>query len=104
MNNIQLWSRAIDKKILIVLGVACALALAAAIGLALPTAEPSVNIKVLNALITSTLLVFVWGLFRLVRPTRYSPGWATAEIIVVPLAWTMLVIALALWFDYANRD
>jgi hypothetical protein len=102
MKNIELWSREIDWKILIFAGAFCSLALAALVGSALPPPIPFRQTPLLGGLLTTALLVFVWSLFHLVRPERYSRKWAVAEAIVIPVVWGLFVGALAVWFSGLN--
>src|SRR3974390_2385251 len=97
MDNILLWSRATDRKILIAGVVACFLLLAAAIGSALPTPEPVDGLSLLQGLIAASMLAFVWGGFRVARPARRGGRWVVAEAIVVPLVWGLLVAVLGFW-------
>ena len=102
MKNIQLWSRDIDRKILIVIGAFCSLLVAALIGSVLPPPFPFKHITIFDALLTTALLVLVWSVFRVVRPDRYSRKWAVAEAIVIPVVWGLLVGVLAVWFCGLN--
>ena len=102
MKNIELWSRATDRKILIGLGLAFCLGVAAFAGWLLPEPVQVGNIQLLGAFITVMLLVFVWAGFRLLRPLWYRRGWVIAEIITVPLTWALLVVLLGLWFAHLN--
>lgn len=98
MKNIELWSREIDKKLLIIGSSICALALAAAIGSALPAPTTEIaGIHFFDAFITVMLLIAVWGAFRLIRPVRFGQRWLIAEVFTVPSVWLILVIALACW-------
>jgi len=104
MKNIQLWSRVTDRKILVAIGFLCCLAFAAVIGATLPTPAESDAIRFVDAFISTMLLVLVWGGFRLVRPARYRQPWVLAEVIAVPVIWTLLVIALAFWFGQLHDE
>ena len=104
MKNILLWSRTTDRKILLAAGVLCALALALAVGLALPAPEGCDAVRLLNGFIAAMLLVLVWASFRLARPCRYSHKWVVAEAWVVPVAWALLVAALGFWCFHSQRS
>ena len=89
MNVIALWS-------------AC-LALAAAVGVVIPTPVEGDYVRLIDAFITTMLLIAVWAGFRLVRPVRFARVWVAAEFIAVPVLWTVLVVALSLWFQYLHN-
>src|SRR5690349_767567 len=99
MRNVVIWSRAIDRQILLGIGCVCLLALASSVGLLLPTPEPSEFVIFINAFVTAALLLFVWGGFRLIRPSRYSQNWDTAEPVAVAVAWLVLVAVLGVWLN-----
>ena len=100
MKNILIWSRATDRNIGIATSAICALALAALIGFALPAPGPCDAIPLLDGFIAAMLLLFIWGSFHMARPSRYSQGWAVAEVFVIPLVWGLLVAALGFWLHH----
>ena len=102
MNNIILWSRGTDRKILATLGVICGLLFAAFVGSIIPSPGPSESFAFVNAAITTSLLLFIWLGFRLLRPIRYDRRWLIGEFIAVPLLWLLLVVALAIWFHHLH--
>jgi hypothetical protein len=57
MKNALLWSPATDRKILLAAGIFCALALAVAVGSALPAPEAPDMIRLLDGFIAAILLV-----------------------------------------------
>src|ERR1041384_2137708 len=101
MRDIEIWSRNTDWKILITVGW---LLLAIVAGFIVPAPAPLDHIQPLVALMTMFLMIFVWALFRLVQPARWSRKWSVAELIVVPAAWLLLVVALAFWFSHLQDE
>ena len=99
MRNTVLWSRGIDCQILKSIGCVCLLTFAGLVGLLLPAPEPSECVTLINAFVTAALLLFVWGGFRLVRPSAYNYNWEVVEPFAVALAWIVLVAVLALWLN-----
>ena len=102
MKNVELWPRDTDRKILVAASTLSVVAFAALVGAWLPTPQAVVHLDGLSSLITAALLVFVWGAFRSVRPVRYTQTWIVAEFVAVPVIWTLLVVALALWFHHLS--
>jgi len=84
--------------------VTLALGVAAAVGAFLLEPAPAENIRLLGGLIAAILLVFLWGVFRLLRPTRYRQSWVIAEFITIPLLWLALVTALGIWFAHLQSS
>lgn len=102
MKSTQIWSRDLDRKILIVAGKVCSLAIAALTGAAIPPPTPADEMRLFDGFVTTMLLIFVWGVFHLLRPSRDSRGWSLAQFIAIPLAWALLVGVLAFWFGGLN--
>ncbi len=76
MKNLQICSRETGLKIVLAAGL---LGLASSIGaILLPSPAPDFDASILGGVLTGTLLVLVWGIFNLVRPSRYSRQWAMA--------------------------
>ena len=97
MKNILLWSRTTDRKILLAARIPSALALAFAVGSALPVLDGFYPVRLVHGFIAAMLLVLIWAGFRLARPCRYSHKWVVAEAWVVPLTWAVLVAAQGFW-------
>jgi hypothetical protein len=90
MKNVEIWSRATDRNILTGLRWVGVLLLAAMVGYAYPT-EPIYNLAPVDALITSLLLILVWGCFHVLQPSRPGPTWRILEGVGVPAVWMLLV-------------
>lgn len=43
------------------------------------------------------LALFVWSVFRLIKPIGYDCNWQIAELILVPLYSLMLALAATVW-------
>ena len=97
LKTIVLWSRETDAIIAVEF---CSFAFAAGVGCIIPAPVDDGQMRLIDASITMLSLAFVWSGFRLIRPLRPSRLWIIAEWIVVPIIWTGLVIALAVWFGH----
>jgi hypothetical protein len=49
------------------------------------------------------LALFVWAFFRLVRPFHAGHSWQIAELVLVPLYWFPIFLAVAAWIGWLNR-
>ena len=98
MRATQVWSRETDRKILV--GLGC-LALASGVGFLLP--EPVEGLRLLNVFIASVVLVFVWGVFRILQPMQYGRVWLKGELFAVLSTWIVLMIAVGIWFAHLER-
>ena len=97
MNNLELCSRAIDQKIIVVAGAVGCWLLAGVVGLALPAPDSVPGFRLMDGFLVAMLLVLVWAGFRLLRPRRYRRRWVVAEPVVVLLVWGLFVVALGFW-------
>lgn len=104
LKTVVLWSRETDQIIAVAFGLLCCFAFAAGVGCIIPAPVDDGQMRLINASITMSLLAFVWSGFRLIRPFQPSHLWMIGEWIVVPLFWTVLVIALAVWFGHLQPD
>jgi hypothetical protein len=95
MKNPNIWSRDTDRRILVIARMLFFVALAASVGLLYPTA-PLYSLPPINALVSGLLLILVWGVFHLVRPSRPGQIWLPLERIGVPAVW-MLLLAVFLF-------
>lgn len=102
MNTVVLWSRAVDQKILVSLGCICVLALSGLTGVLLPSPWPGDGFRLVGGMLTTTLLVLVWGTFRLIRTVRYNNIWVVSEFVLVPVLWGLFVMGLAVWFQHLH--
>jgi len=98
MQNRLFPSLKMDDKVLIIL---LCLGFAAFIGCLLPV--PFYVSRVLGGFISVGLAVLVWCVFRLVEPRRYSRKWAIAELMVVPVVWVLLMVAVGVWFYHLGH-
>lgn len=96
MKNLEIWSRDTDLKILIIVRWMCVLGLAASVGLLYPT-EPLYSLPPINALVSGLILILVWGVFHLVRPSRAGQIWLVMERVAIPTVW-MLLLTVFLFF------
>ena len=96
MRNIQVSSPETDRKVLTV----AAVTISAAVGYLLPALLQDPRMRILDALITLALGILVWGVFRLLEPSRFSQKWVVAKIAGIPIVWLLLVLALAIWFSH----
>lgn len=111
MKNIEFSSPETDRKILValreVLIVVSVLAVASSVGYLLPAlidSDCASSIQYCDALVGVALLVFVWGLFHILEPTRrYSRKWAVAEVIGIPMVWLLLLSGL-IWLQPLHKD
>jgi hypothetical protein len=115
MTSAQHLSRQADWKVLIPLG---SLLFAALVGYVLPppTEYPPdpkgfppltvlFGMRFVDAFIAVSLLVLVWGVFRLLEPgRRYSRTWVIAKTVGIPLIWITLIVALGYWFAYLHTE
>ena len=61
--------------------------------------------RFVDAFIAMSLLVLVWGVFRLLEPgRRYSRMWVIAKTVGIPLIWILLVVALGFWFAHLHEE
>jgi len=99
MKNLQLTSRKTNAKVLTALASVGFFAIAGElIGCFVPAAACAL------AVISVGLAVFVWSIFRLIKPGRYDRSWNLAEVILVPLCWLMLLLAVYVSLGWAiNR-
>jgi hypothetical protein len=104
MKNVEIWSRVADRKILAAAAAFCILLLAAFVGGCLPGPEPDDVFPLINGFIAAMLLVFVWGLFGVVRPSRRGQGWLMAQAVGIPLIWLLLVTVFGLWFRHVYES
>ncbi len=98
MNNIQIWSRETDLKLLRNLATAGIVLFAAFVGALVPMPVQSTAITILYMAISVSLGIFAWGIFNIMKPLYYDKRWEIGEMIVVPLTWILLVSVLALCF------
>jgi hypothetical protein len=94
MNNIQIWPRQVDFKILKILSTLGLLLFAAFVGTLLPA--PSNEIMILNMCITACLGITAWSAFNIIEPVNYDKRWNNREMVAVPIVWILLVLVFAL--------
>jgi hypothetical protein len=95
MKNLEIWSRDIDRRVLVIAHWMFILGLAASVGLLYPT-QPLPGLPPINALVSGLLLVLVRGFFHLVRPSRPGQTWLLIERVGIPVVW-MLFLAVLLF-------
>lgn len=95
MKNIQFTSRETDCKILPPLALLAAFATAGALfGFFMPTGYGVINgMPGIFAAISVGLTLFVWSIFRLIKPVYYDRNWKIAEVVTVPLYSLILTLA-----------
>jgi dolichyl-phosphate-mannose--protein O-mannosyl transferase len=115
MTNVRFSSRETDWKVLVALGL---LVFSAVVGYLLPppidySLQPQeyppltvcFGMRVVDAFFAVTLLVLVWGVFRLLEPRRrYSRTWVIAKTAGILLVWLLLVVALGFWFAHLHNE
>ena len=93
MKNIQFTSRKTDLKVLAVVGFS------AAAGFLLPAQfEDSFHAQFFDAIFSVPLALLVWSAFHLIEPSSHGRRWTISELIVVPIVWFLLKLALDAWF------
>jgi hypothetical protein len=109
MKNIQLTSWKTDQIVLPVLTLVGFLLLAAGFGCCLVSGPSDYlnwwqgfsllhfyllsRASSINAGISVGLALFIWSVFMLIRPAYPDRNWQTAEVILIPLFWLLLLVA-----------
>lgn len=101
MRKIQFSSRATDTRILSVLLPGL---IAVVVGFALPLPGPGEHPGFIGPCISVSLGIFVWGLVRIARPSRFRFSRIPGEILLVFLGWLVLVSAFAGWFRHLDKS
>ena len=98
MKNIQLTQRETDLKVLAVTTKAGAFFIVGGIVwlftiLSCGGDYQLPQLPFINFVISIGAALFVWSIFKLIEPRRYSRNWQIAGFIFVPLVWLLLVLA-----------
>ena len=96
MKNVQFTSRDTDYKFLAALALLTSFAVAGIFaGLFMPTGFGGIHeAPCILAAISVGLVLFVWSVFRLIKPAGYDRNWQIAGIVLVPLYWLLLLLAV----------
>lgn len=98
MKNIQFTSRETDYKILPPFALLASFAIAGAFaGLFLPSGYDVISgTPAILAAMSAGLALFVWSVFRIIKPVYYDRNWKIAEVVTVPLYSLILTLAAAI--------
>jgi hypothetical protein len=95
MKNIQLTQRETDLKVLAVATKAGVFLIVGGVVwlFTLLSCGSDFRLPLINSIISMGVALFVWSIFKLIEPRRYSRNWQIAGFIFVPLVWLLLVLA-----------
>jgi hypothetical protein len=98
MKNVQ-FSRETVSTVLTALALLPSFAISGVlVGLCVPAKFSDISqVPQVLAAISVGLALFVWSIFRLIKPVGYNRNWEIAEMTLVPLYSLMLALAATVW-------